>query len=176
MSGKVLPPRPARTTAASTGTSPSTTSGPVTPHRLRGVERGLSDEEGSGSTRATRRYLKSVSGVHDVAGRAFSLRRGHVYLKSCIRRSGSCGTLVTCVYPLVAAASEVCLPGNLSSATCLRRKTSASPGLIQNGLKITADRRGRCAVQHDRMFRTELGFSHVRCALTRARSSPRRAV
>jgi len=28
----------------------------------------------------SRRYLKSVSGVHDVAGRAFSLRRGHVIL------------------------------------------------------------------------------------------------
>jgi putative transposase len=28
---------------------------------------------------------------------------------------------------------------NLTSATCLRRKTSALPGLLQNGLKITAD-------------------------------------
>ena len=27
------------------------------------------------------------------------------------------------------------LAGNLSSATCLRRKTRASPGLIQNGLR-----------------------------------------
>ena len=33
---------------------------------------------------------------------------------------------------------------------------------------ISADRCGRCAMQHDRMFRTELGFSHVRWVLTRA--------
>jgi hypothetical protein len=45
------------------GTSPSTTSGPVTPHRLRGVERVLSDEEGSGRTRACPPICAPLFGV-----------------------------------------------------------------------------------------------------------------
>src|SRR2546430_16420915 len=50
----------------------------------------------------SRRYLKSVSGVSDVAIRAFELRRGQCYLKPCVRRSRRGVTHVTCANPLLA--------------------------------------------------------------------------
>jgi hypothetical protein len=47
------------------------------------------------------------------------------------------------------------------------RITLSDREILENARR-PADRRGRCAVQHDRKLRTELGFSHVRWALTRA--------
>src|SRR5258708_28791020 len=55
-----------------------------------------------------RRYLKSVSGVSDVAIRAFELLRRQCYLKPCVRRRRRGVTDVTCANPLLAAALWPC--------------------------------------------------------------------
>jgi hypothetical protein len=56
----------------------------------------------------SRRYLKSVSGVSDVAIRAFGLRRRQCYLKRCVRRSRRGVTHLTCANPLLADALCLC--------------------------------------------------------------------
>jgi hypothetical protein len=59
-SAEILPPRPGCSPAASTGTSPGTTSGPVAPRRSRrnGV---LSDGEGQEERAPTRRYQRLLT-------------------------------------------------------------------------------------------------------------------
>ena len=59
----------------------------------------LSDGTTKKERTPTRRYLKSVWGVSDVAIRAFELRRRQCYLKPCVRRSRRGVTHVTCAYP-----------------------------------------------------------------------------
>jgi hypothetical protein len=60
---------------------------PITPHRIGGAAARHADRwhhatrpGASGECSPSRRYLKSVSGVYDVARRAFELRRGRVIL------------------------------------------------------------------------------------------------
>src|ERR1017187_3268339 len=81
-------------------------------------------------------YLKSALGVYDVALRAFELRRGRVILSGvhdgpeAVSPTGPAAILLS--LPLLSPSRAQ----NLTSATCLRRKTPALPGLLQNGIKI----------------------------------------
>jgi hypothetical protein len=106
---------PGHSLASSTGTIARRRPRPVTPRRVGGRHWAtsidivtLSDREDQGERARSRRYLKSVSGVSDVAIRAFELRRGQCYLKPCVRRSRRGVTHVTCANPLLADALWPC--------------------------------------------------------------------
>src|ERR1700730_14748994 len=97
-----------------------------------------------GATRArSRRYLKSVSSVYDVAFAGLRAASWTRYLKRCLRRTGSCVTHVTCVYLLVAAAFEF----RAAPRTSRQRHVSDAKPLLYQGfskmdLQITAAMRG----------------------------------
>jgi hypothetical protein len=122
----------------------------------------LSDGTTKKERTPTRRYLKSVWGVSDVAIRAFELRRRQCYLKPCVRRSRRGVTHVTCAYPFSLmlfglASARRALVSDMST-TQNRPLTWASPKWTSDNrrsgvartlaLPVVRPRRTACSVPH----------------------------
>jgi hypothetical protein len=138
----------------------------------------MGDRAGRRPAREIRRYLYRGFAVHDVADAGILWAFCCVVdtlSEQCRRCRLGANLLVAAVFRIKQRAAD------RSSATCQQRRSPCPVGLPGGGLEITAVMRGRCAIQHDRDPRTELGFrgcsgagqSDLRGRHTAAKGRPR---